>query len=456
MKTLYIECAMGCAGDMLTAALFELLSEEQKAAFLEKMNGLGLPGVRVAAEPAVTCGIAGTHMSVTVHGQEEGEHDHHHHDHDHHDHGDHHHDHHEHDHGHGHTVPHLHVHDHIHDHDHEHDHVHDHDHHDHDHPHEHGHEHHHHHASPDHIRGLIDGMDLPEEVKTTARGVYDAIARAEAKAHGCPVGEVHYHEVGALDAVTDVVGACYALWLLSPDRIVASPVHVGSGTVRCAHGVMPVPAPATANLLTGVPAYGGEVQGELCTPTGAALLVTFAQSFGPMPALAADRVGCGVGRKVFDRPNCVRAFLGESGGGANGAISELVCNIDDMTPEALAYACEQLLSEGALDVYTLPGTMKKGRSGHLLTVLCDPDREEALARAVLTHTTTIGLRVRRCEKYFLTPGAATVSTPYGEITVKTAEGFGLTKVKPEHDSVAAAARAHGVPYQTVYLTAWNK
>ena len=456
MKTLYIECAMGCAGDMLTAALFELLSEEQKAAFLEKMNGLGLPGVRVAAEPAVTCGIAGTHMSVTVHGQEEGDHDDHHHGHDHHVHGDHHHDHHEHDHGHGHTVPHLHVHDHIHDHDHEHDHVHDHDHHDHDHPHEHGHEHHHHHASPDHIRGLIDGMDLPEEVKTTARGVYDAIARAEAKAHGCPVGEVHYHEVGALDAVADVVGACYALWLLSPDRIVASPVHVGSGTVRCAHGVMPVPAPATANLLTGVPTYGGEVFGELCTPTGAALLVTFAQSFGPMPALAADRVGCGVGRKVFDRPNCVRAFLGESGGGANGAISELVCNIDDMTPEALAYACEQLLSEGALDVYTLPGTMKKGRSGHLLTVLCDPDQEEALARAVLTHTTTIGLRVRRCEKYFLTPGAATVSTPYGEITVKTAEGFGLTKVKPEHDSVAAAARAHGVPYQTVYLTAWNK
>ena len=450
MKTLYIECAMGCAGDMLTAALFELLSEEQKAAFLEKMNGLGLPGVRVAAEPAVTCGIAGTHMAVTVHGQEEGDHDDHHHDHDHH------HNHHEHDHGHEHTVPHLHVRDHIHDHDHEHDHVHDHDHHDHDHPHEHGHEHHHHHASPDHIRGLIDGMDLPEEVKTTARGVYDAIARAEAKAHGCPVGEVHYHEVGALDAVADVVGACYALWLLSPDRIVASPVHVGSGTVRCAHGVMPVPAPATANLLTGVPTYGGEVQGELCTPTGAALLVTFAQSFGPMPALAADRVGCGVGRKVFDRPNCVRAFLGESGGGANGAISELVCNIDDMTPEALAYACEQVLAEGALDVYTLPGTMKKGRSGHLLTVLCDPSHEARMARAVLTHTTTIGLRVRRCEKYFLTPGAATVSTPYGEITVKTAEGFGLTKVKPEHDSVAAAARAHGVPYQTVYLTAWNK
>ena len=445
---------MGCAGDMLTAALFELLSEEQKASFLEKMNGLGLPGVHVAAEPAVTCGIAGTHMAVTVHGQEEGDHDDHHHDHDHHDHSDHHHDYHEHDHGHEHTVPHLHVHDHIHDH--EHDHVHDHEHgHDHPHEHDHGHEHHHH-ASPDHIRGLIDGMDLPEEVKVRARGVYDAIAQAEAKAHGCPVGEVHYHEVGALDAVADVVGACYALCLLSPDRIVASPVHVGSGTVRCAHGVMPVPAPATANLLTGVPAYGGEVFGELCTPTGAALLVTFAQSFGPMPALAADKVGCGVGRKVFDRPNCVRVFLGESGDGANGSISELVCNIDDMTPEALAYACEQLRAEGALDIYTLPGTMKKGRSGHLLTVLCDPAQEARMARAVLTHTTTIGLRVRRCEKYFLTPGTAAVSTPYGEIDVKTAEGFGLSKVKPEHASVAAAAQANGVPYQTVWQAALNK
>ena len=432
MKTLYIECAMGCAGDMLTAALYELLTEEQKAQFLAKMNRLGLPGVRVTAEPAVTCGIAGTHMAVTVHGQEEETHDH------------------------GHTAPHAHGHDHIHDHDHHHDHEHDHEH-DHDHHHDHGHDHEHdhdhHHASPDHIRGLIDGMDLPEAVKEKAREVYDAIARAEAKAHGCPVGEVHYHEVGALDAVADVVGACYAVWLLSPDQILASPVHVGSGTVRCAHGIMPVPAPATANLLAGVPSYGGEVFGELCTPTGAALLVSFARSFGPMPVLAVDKVGCGVGRKVFDRPNCVRAFLGACGGSANGSICELVCNIDDMTPEALAYACEQLLAAGALDVYTLPGTMKKGRSGHLLTVLCDPSLEASLAQAVLTHTTTIGLRVRRCEKYFLTPGAGTVPTPYGEIDVKTAEGFGLSKVKPEHASVAAAAQAHGVPYQTVWQAA---
>ncbi len=229
-------------------------------------------------------------------------------------------------------------------------------------------------------------MDLPEEVKVRAQDVYDAIAQAEAKAHGCPVGEVHYHEVGALDAVADVVGACYALYLLSPDRIVASPVHVGSGTVRCAHGVMPVPAPATANLLTGVPTYGGEVFGELCTPTGAALVAPFARAFGPMPVLAAVALATAWARRSLNGPTASGPSGARAADAANGAICELVCNIDDMTPEALAYACEQLRAEGALDVYTLPGTMKKGRSGHLLTVLCDPAHEARLARAVLPQT----------------------------------------------------------------------
>ena len=202
--------------------------------------------------------------------------------------------------------------------------------------------------------------------------MYDAIAQAEAKAHGCPVGDVHFHEVGALDAVADVVGVCYALYLLQPEQILASPVHVGSGTVRCAHGIMPVPAPATANLLSGVPIYGGTVRGELCTPTGAALLTHFAQSFGPMPVMTAQAVGVGIGTKQFEQANCVRAFLGETAEEANGEILELVCNIDDMTPEALAFACSRLLEEGALDVYVTPGTMKKGRPGHVLTVLCRP------------------------------------------------------------------------------------
>ena len=403
MKTLYIECNMGAAGDMLMSALYELL--EDKQGFLDTMNGLGLPGVRVEAAPAVTSGIAGTHMKVTVHGEEEDEHLHHH----------------EHDHGH---------------------------HHDHDHPHDHEH-HHHHHATPGHIAGLIDHLPLPEEVRTHAKGVYDAIAQAEAKAHGCPVGEVHYHEVGALDAVADVAGVCYALYLLKPEKIVVSPIHVGSGTVKCAHGIMPVPAPATAALLAGVPTYGGQVQGELCTPTGAALLAHFAQSFGPMPVLSVEKVGYGVGTRQFEQANCVRAFWGESQEGGNGEIVELVCNIDDMTGEALAFAAERLLAAGALDVYTTPGTMKKGRPGQVLTVLCEPGMEQNLAQAILCHTTTNGLRVRRCEKYFLTPGSKTVETPWGAVGIKTAEGFGVCHAKPEYEDAAALARSHGLPLSAV-------
>ena len=421
MKTLYLECQMGAAGDMLMAALYELLEGPERARFLEAMNGLGLPGVQVAARAATTCGIAGTHMAVTVDGLEEEAHMH--------------------GHGHGHDHEHEHEHDHAHEHGHEHEHNHDHE-----HGHAHGHDHghgHHHHAGPGDIARILDALDLPQGVKGHARGVYDAIAQAEAKAHGCPVGEVHYHEVGALD------GVCLALDLLAPERIVASPVHVGSGTVTCAHGVMPVPAPATANLLSGVPIYGGEVRGELCTPTGAALLAHFAQAYGPMPAMVPRRVGIGVGSRQFDRPNCVRAFLGEAGEGADGAIVELVCSIDDMTPEALAFASARLLELGALDVYTVPGTMKKGRSGHVLTVLCPAEREGEMALHILRETTTNGLRARRCGKYFLTPGAGQLQTQWGPVGLKLARGHGITHVKPEYDDVAALAREKGLSFQQV-------
>ncbi|WP_195560659.1 nickel pincer cofactor biosynthesis protein LarC [Anaeromassilibacillus sp. D41t1_190614_C2] len=408
MRTLYIECNMGAAGDMLLAALYELL--EDKSAFLDTMNGLGLPGVHLEAVPGTTCGIAGTHMRVTVHGEEE----------------------HEPAAGHGHG--HAHGHDHAH-------------------PHEHAHAHAHHHATPGHIAEIIDGLTPPDAVKQHARSVYDAIAVAEAKAHGCPVGDVHYHEVGALDAVADVTGVCYALHLLQPERVVVSPIHVGSGTVRCAHGVMPVPAPATANLLTGVPIYGGAVQGELCTPTGAALLTHFAASFGPMPVMSVEAAGVGIGTKTFEQANCVRAFLGETVDETNGEIVELVCNIDDMTPEALAFASARLLDLGALDVYTVPGTMKKGRPGHVLTVLCRREQEGEMARQVLAQTTTNGLRVRRCGKYFLTPGAGEAATQWGPVRVKWARGFGVTHCKPEYDDVARLAREHGVPFQQVQTDA---
>ena len=409
MKTLYLECNMGAAGDMLMAALYELLEEGQKKQFLDGMNALNLPGVEISPVQTVACGISATHMAVKVHGHEEHGHQHSHHGHEHgpHHSGEAHHEHAHHDHG-------------------------------------------HHHTSPGHIGAIIDGLALPQQVRENARKVYDAIAQAEAQAHGCAVGDVHFHEVGALDAVADVVGVCYALHLLGPEAVFASPVHVGSGTVTCEHGVMPVPAPATAALLTGVPIYGGTIQGELCTPTGAALLKTFAQSFGPMPPMVTKKTGYGAGTKEFEQPNCVRAFWGESVQGANGEIIELVCSIDDMTPEALAFACARLLELGALDVYTTPGTMKKGRSGHVLTVLCNPEREKEMARHVLAQTTTNGLRVRRCGKYFLTPSTEQVQTQWGVLGIKLSQGYGVTHAKPEFEEVAALAQKNGLPYQAVF------
>ena len=408
MKTLYLECNMGAAGDMLMAALYELLPQTQKDAFLNTMNRL-LPGVTVTPRGAVTCGIAGTHMEVLVHGQEE----------------------------HSHDVALGAAQDAVHDHSHEHDN-------------DHGHAHHHHHASPADIAAILAGLDVPEAVKSNAKAVYDRIAAAEAKAHGVPVAEIHFHEVGALDAVADVTGVCLAMHLLAPDRVAASPVHVGSGQVRCAHGIMPVPAPATAQLLTGIPTYGGEIRGELCTPTGAALLAHFCRSFGPQPAMAVTAVGIGAGTKEFPAANCVRAFLGETEEGGREAVSELVCHLDDMTAEALAFAGERLLDAGALDVSTTPITMKKGRAAWALTVLCRPADEERLAKAVLRETSTLGVRVRRCERYILSPSVRTVETAYGPMAVKAGRGFGIRREKPEYRDVARAAREQGLSFQQVW------
>ena len=242
---------------MLTAALLELLPRPDE--FVKRLNGLGIPGVTYHREQAEKCGITGTHITVTVDGHAEGEHDH-----------------------------------------------------EHDHHHEHDHEHHHHHSGMEEIGHLIGHLPVSEKVRADIRAVYDSIAQAESHVHGVPVTDIHFHEVGTMDAVADVTAVCLLMEELAADQVIASPVHVGSGTVRCAHGIMPVPAPATAALLAGVPTYGGAVQGELCTPTGAALLAHFADSFGPMPVMCTQKVGYGIGTKVFEQANCVRAFWGES------------------------------------------------------------------------------------------------------------------------------------------------
>ena len=421
MKTLYFECGMGAAGDMLTAALLELLPEEQKQAFLSKMNAL-IPGVCVSTEPAVKCGITGTHTVVTVHGEEEEsvdvhDHEHHHHDHD----EDHEHHHHDHDEDHEH---------HHHDEDHEHHH------HDHDGDHEH---HHHHHTSMADVAALLDRMDVSETVRADAQAVYQLIAKAESEVHGTTVEAIHFHEVGSLDAVADVVGVCLLMEMIGADRIAASPVHVGSGYVRCAHGVLPVPAPATARILMGIPTYGGRVEGELCTPTGAALLRHFSQGFGDRPLMRVEKIGYGMGKKDFPRANCVRAFLGETED-SQDEIVKLECNLDDMTGEDIGFAMEQLFREGARDVFTQSIGMKKSRPGVLLTVICSPEDEDRLARCMLLHTTTLGIRRTPCTRYVMERQFRTVETEFGPVQVKHASGMGVEKEKIEYEDLARLAR----------------
>ena len=451
MKTLYLDCSMGAAGDMLTAALLEL--HPDPARFVDRLNTLGLPGVEFRAEPSVKCGIKGTHMRVTVHGQEEHEH--------HHENGQF-----------DRTSPHPSAlealtpsprgegfgeeHEHTHEHDHEHEHGHDHE-------HEHGHGHHHHNDLHGIGHLVRDHMGLPEAVQADVLAVYGLIAAAESKVHGVPVEQVHFHEVGALDAVADVTAVCLLLRELAPARILASPVHVGSGQVRCAHGLMPVPAPATAELLKDVPIYGGEIRGELCTPTGAALLKYYVNQFGPMPAMRAQAVGYGMGTKDFPAANCVRALLGEteelpaggrsmsapSAGKDTDEVLELRCNLDDMTAEEISFAAGRLLEAGALDVWTQPIGMKKGRPGTMLCVLCKPSDQEAMTSLLFRYTTTLGVRACPMERAILGRTLETLETPQGLVRRKIASGWGVQRSKYEYEDLARIAAAENLSLEAV-------
>ena len=477
MKLLYLDCGMGAAGDMLGAALAELLPDDARDAFTSELNAAGIPGVHVSLDPSVKCGITGTHLTVTVNGTEEKE-------------G-----------GHSHSHEHSH-HDHQHDHAHDHSHSHDH-HHDHSHEHSHSHVHHHDHShrSLHDIHHIIDDLKLPEAVRTDILAVYRLIAEAESKAHDKPVSEIHFHEVGTMDAIADIASVCLLLHKLAPDQIIASPIHVGSGQVKCAHGILPVPAPATAYILKDIPIYSGSIQGELCTPTGAALLKHFVTRFDQMPLMTPESTGYGMGTKDFPAANCVRAILGESfaenqpeqpacspatpapttapastatpapeEAAITETICELSCNVDDMTGEDIAFAIETFLQNGALDAFTVPCTMKKGRPGVLVTVLCkDPDQNQ-MTKLILQHTTTLGVRsaikkrwiLSRTESETVIPDdmlanvtapdmpagskAHELKTTGDDCTIrsKTSTGFGITRNKYEHDDLEKIARTYGL------------
>lgn len=422
MKTLYLECKMGAAGDMLTAALLDLFPAERQNEFLRIMNTI--PGVQVTMERKAPCGVQGCHVTVLVNGQEEHSHD---------VHSEHTHEEAEHCHEHLHEEHSEHA---------EHEHCHEHE-------HNHEHEHHHHHAGMDEIQNLINSMPVSDAVKRQAMYVYSLIAQAESKAHGLPVEQVHFHEVGALDAVVDVTGACLLLSWLAPERVVVSPIHLGNGQVRCAHGILPVPAPATANLLEGVPCYMGNVMGELCTPTGAALVRSVAQNFGPMPVMTIQKVGIGTGNKEFAQANILRAFWGESTPELrSNQVVELSCNIDDMTGEELAFAAERLMAGGALDVYTLPMQMKKGRPAVMLCCLCEPGKQAKLAALMMQHTTSWGVRMADVQRLVLPRQIKSVNTPYGPVRVKYTEGP-VKKAKAEYADASALALAAGVSLSEV-------
>ena len=381
MKLLYLDCGMGAAGDMLTAALLELFPQPEE--LINELNTLGIPHVEFSTEKVTKCGILGTHVSVKIHGAEEHEHTHE---------------------GHHHT-----------------------------------HSHHHAHSSLHDIEHILGHMHISEDLRSDVLNVYTLIAEAESKAHGVPVSEIHFHEVGSLDAIADVTAVCFLMNKLSPEKIIASPIHVGSGQVHCAHGILPVPAPATAHILQGCPIYGGKIKGELCTPTGAALLKYFADDFGEMPIMKISSIGYGMGRKDFEAANCVRAMLGETET-SKDVMYELNCNVDDMTAEQIGFALERFFDAGAVEAFTLPIQMKKSRPGTLIRVICKEDLKNALIQTMFKYTSTAGIRETKTERSILLRNVTHIETPYGVIRRKDYSGYGVSRSKYEYEDLAKIAR----------------
>lgn len=423
MKTLYLECNMGAAGDMLMSALIELHKNPED--FVTRFNQLGIPKIELIKEKSVKCGIVGTHMKVLIDGVEEKKHDVCHHEHEHH-----------HEHGHEYHHEHSHIVEHTHEHSHEHVHSHS-------------------HTSLHDIEHLIHHLDIDEQVKKDAVGVYTLIAEAESHAHGKTIQDIHFHEVGTMDAVADVVGTCMLIHELKPDRILSSPVNVGSGQVKCAHGVLPVPAPATAFILRDVPVYSGEIKGEMCTPTGAALLKYFVDSFEQMPVMQIESIGYGMGNKEFPVANCVRAMIGTTEKQMDDII-ELCCNLDDITPENIGYATELMMKEGALDVYTTSVVMKKNRPGFVLTCMCKKEDKEKFLKLIFQHTTTLGVREYTCKRYGLERNIKQVETSYGTVRVKESKGYGVVKTKIEYEDLAEIAKKNEMSLDEVREKIWQE
>ena len=424
MKILYLECNSGISGDMTVAALLDLGASE--AVLREGLQSLEVEGYELQVGRVSKSGIAAMDFNVILQNSPR-EHDH------------------EHAHAHGHDHEHTHEHNHSHDHRHGHEH-------------HHGHSHEHRNLSS--ILGIIEKSGISPRAKALSSRIFGVMAEAEAAVHGKPVEEVHFHEVGAVDSIVDIVGAAICLDNLGIERVVCTPLREGSGTVACQHGVMPVPAPATMEIARthNIPLVVTDIPGELVTPTGAAIVAAIADSFAPPRDMMIRRVGYGAGKRNYPQTaNLLRASLLEAAeGGAPGEVVQLDCNLDDITGEMLAFACEKLLEAGALDVWCTPIFMKKGRPAQLLSVLLLPEQEEEMAGLIFTHTSTLGVRVSGHRRRVMNRRAGTVDTAYGKVAVKECSYGEICKTQVEYESAKKLANAADITINEIFRSAYSE
>ena len=426
MKTLYLDIFSGISGDMFLGAMIDLGVEFE--ALETELKKLKLEGYTLSANRRQKCAIDGIKFDVHLACGGEGDHDH----------------------SHSHSHEHSHSHDHGHDHSHEHSHEHSHG----------GDDGHGHSRNFAQISEMIHGSDLSDWVKEKSVAVFQRVANAEGKIHGMPPFEVHFHEVGAVDSIVDIVGGCIALELLGKPRVRSGPVIEGTGFIMCAHGRFPIPAPATLNILAerGVAITQCEEPNELITPTGAALIAEFAEDFGPLQNLTPEKVAFGLGtRDCETRPNVLRAVLGEEAASASSndwetdTICVLETNLDDISSEVLGDFVERALKAGALDVVHTPIQMKKNRPGVQLSVLCAEGDADQFCEMILRETSAFGVRRTLTERRKLQREIKTVTTPHGEVTVKLGKLNGeIVQVAPEYESCRAIAAKADVPLKAVY------
>ena len=428
MRIAYLECFSGISGDMFLGALVEA---GVSATLLEETVAALNVGARLEISKVLRSGISATKVDVWISDQEkdrprDGESSFH-------------------EHAHaqpGMAVPHAHQHDHAHEHSLE----------------ESGRHHHNEHAHGRHlseIRRIISDAGIEERAKQRALAIFQALGEAEAKIHNLPIEKIHFHEVGAVDAIVDITCAAVASYALGVDEWICSPVNVGGGTVQCAHGRLPVPAPATVELLKGIPIYSGGVDKELTTPTGAAIVRILASGFGGVPAYKIQATGYGAGTRDFSgHANVLRLTIGESIESSRAVTPELVsvleANLDDLNPQVFGYVMDKLLEAGALDVFGTPVQMKKNRPGMLLTVLARTEDAQRLTKIVFAETTTLGIRMREERREVLLRRAETVQTKWGEVHMKIANLNGsVTNYAPEYEDCRRIASDNGVPLKSV-------